>query len=115
MKQSKYRNKKIATDEGVFDSKAEYKRWQELNLMQKAGLITELDRQVPFVLAPGVVINGRKRPPMKYIADFVYHDENGNKVVEDVKGHLTDAYKIKRHLMMSAHNQSINEIYLKRS
>jgi hypothetical protein len=33
------------------------------------------------------------------VADFVYFDDNGARVVEDVKGAITDGYRIKRHLL----------------
>lgn len=66
--------------------------------MQEQGEICALERQVVYVLAPGVVINGRKAPPLRYVADFVY--ERGDEtVIEDVKGVITAEYRIKRHLM----------------
>jgi hypothetical protein len=33
------------------------------------------------------------------VADFVYFDANGLRVVEDVKGAITEGYRIKRHLL----------------
>lgn len=81
-----------------YASKKEAARAQQLKLMQQAGLITDLREQVAFVIAPPVVVAGRKRPAMKYIADFVYI-EDGKLVVNDAKGALTAVYKIKRHLM----------------
>lgn len=81
-----------------YASKKEAARAQQLKLMQQAGLITDLREQVAFVIAPPVVVAGRKRPAMKYIADFVYI-EDGKLVVNDAKGVLTAVYKIKRHLM----------------
>lgn len=91
-----------------YASKREAARATELAMLQKAGIIQDLKEQVVFILAPSVVIQGRKRPPMKYIADFVYM-EDGKRVVEDVKGVKTDAYVIKRHLMMSVHGIEILE------
>ena len=44
-----------------------------------------------------------------YIADFVYI-QNGNLVVEDTKGFRTEAYKIKRKLMLHVHGIRIKEI-----
>lgn len=81
-----------------YASKKEAARAQQLKLMQQAGLITDLREQVAFVIAPPVVLAGRKRPAMKYIADFVYI-EDGKLVVNDAKGVITAVYKIKRHLM----------------
>ncbi|VVE55641.1 hypothetical protein PCO31111_05058 [Pandoraea communis] len=97
-KPSKYRNEKCVVDGIKFDSRKEAQRWQELVLMQERGEITALERQVVFVLAPGVRINGRMAPALRYIADFVY--ERGDiTVIEDAKGVVTPEYRIKRHLM----------------
>ena len=49
---NKYHNRKYSADGEVFDSKREYQRWQELKLLEKAGEIAELRRQVPFELLP---------------------------------------------------------------
>jgi hypothetical protein len=97
-KPSKYRNQKCESGGIKFDSRAEMKRWHELVQMQARGEISELELQVPFVLAPAVVINGRKRPALRYIADFVY-ERDGVQVIEDVKGKITEGYRVKRHLM----------------
>ena len=97
-KRSKYSNKKCEVDGIKFDSRAEARRWSQLLFMQEQGEICALERQVVYVLAPGVVINGRKAPPLRYVADFVY--ERGDEtVIEDVKGVITAEYRIKRHLM----------------
>lgn len=108
----KYRNKKVRTEDGLmFDSRAEYRHWQHLCWRLKAGEIRDLRRQVPFELAPGVLVAGRRRPPLRYFADFVWVDSaTGEEVVEDVKGASTDAWRIKRHLMMSVHGIAVREI-----
>ena len=109
---SKYRNKPVVSREGYrFDSRAERTRWDVLILQLQCGLISELQRQVPFVLAPSVQIKGksRKSPAIRYVADFVYRDANGHVVVEDVKGKITEGYRIKRHLM-AAQGIQITEI-----
>jgi hypothetical protein len=108
-KKSKYRNTKVEIDGFKFDSKAEAARYRELLIMQKAGLISNLELQVPFILAPGCVLDGRKKPPLKYIADFVY-DENGCAVICDVKGKITPLYRVKKHLMKTVLGLEINEI-----
>lgn len=106
----KYRNKKINTAEGRFDSEKEYSRWVDLKWMQKAGQITDLQRQVTFELLPSQRIDGKVvERPVKYIADFVYM-QNGEKVVEDVKGLKLPEYIIKRKLMLYIHNLKIKEI-----
>lgn len=97
-KRSKYSNKKCEIDGIRFDSQAEARRWTQLKTMEWTGEISDLERQVVYVLAPGVVIGGRKVPPLRYVADFVYEREQVT-VIEDVKGVITPEYRIKRHLM----------------
>lgn len=111
-KQSKYKNTKVMIDGHVFDSKKEAKRYRDLKLMQRAGQIQDLQLQVVFVLVESVVLDGRKKPAMRYIADFVYV-QGGLKIVEDVKSLATRrlaAYRQKKHLMKSVHNIEIQEV-----
>jgi hypothetical protein len=99
----KYRNIKTVVDGKTFDSKAEAARWFELKLLERAGKISDLRRQVPIVLAPPVKFEGeaRARPALRLIVDFAYV-ENGRKVLEDVKGIATTAFKIKRHILKAS-------------
>lgn len=92
-----------------YASKREAKRAAELKLLEKAGEISHLKEQVTFVLADAATIQGRRRPSLRYIADFEYCTIHGERVVEDVKGVITDAYRIKRHLMKTVHNIEILE------
>lgn len=98
-KQSKYHAEKTIIDGERFDSKREAERWQELRLMEKAGLIQNLQRQVKYELIPPYK-DGKKTilRGCSYIADFQY-EENGRLVVEDSKGMQTPEYKIKKKLM----------------
>ena len=48
----KYRNKKVEVDGILFDSKKEANRYMELKLLEKAGEITDLKRQVRYELIP---------------------------------------------------------------
>lgn len=89
----KYKNKKTVADGITFDSKKEAHRYSELKLMEKAGLISDLKRQVPYQLVPA----GHGERAVKYIADFTYM-ENGRLIVEDTKGYKTRDYIIKRKL-----------------
>lgn len=115
-KHSKYKNTKVVIDGHTFDSKKEGKRYCDLKLKVQAGQITDLKHHVPFVLIEGVKFEHekRKKPAMKYIADFVYTDvKTGLQVVEDVKSAMTrklPAYRQKKHLMMSVHNIEIQEV-----
>ncbi len=99
-RQSKYRNLKCELNGIKFDSKREMMRYVELIAMQARREISDLELQVPFVLAPAVAILGRKRPALRYVADFVYVKAGEDRqTIEDVKGRVTEGYRIKRHLM----------------
>lgn len=110
---SKYHNKKITAPDGeIFDSMKEFLRWQELKMLERAGEISNLKRQVKFELLPSQpkIAGGiRAERPVAYIADFVYN-EGGWKVVEDCKGMRTDVYILKRKLMRFVHGIEIREV-----
>ena len=102
---SKYNNRKLTAPDGQkFDSVKEYHRWGCLKLMERAGAIQDLKRQVKYELIPKI---GSERA-CSYIADFTYM-QDGKLVVEDVKGVKTDAYKIKKKLMLWVHGIIIKE------
>ena len=103
---SKYNNKKI----DGFDSIKEMKRYGELCILERAGKISGLDRQVRFQLLPNQYDDNGKCVfrGVSYIADFVYWKE-GRFVVEDVKGFRTKEYMIKKKLMYYFHRIKIKE------
>ena len=115
---NKYHNKKIETEDGAFDSKKELKRWNELKLLEKAGEIRKLQRQVKFPL-----IKAQRDPKTKkvlerevsYVADFVYQDPvSGIWTVEDVKGYkgggAYSVFSIKRKMMLYFYHIQVKEI-----
>lgn len=107
---SKYYNQKITVDGITFDSKKEYRRYRELCLMERAGEIDNLERQVKFELIPTQKKNGKVvERACSYVADFVYN-ENGEQVVEDTKGIRTESYKIKRKMMRWLYGIEIKEV-----
>lgn len=123
---NKCRNRKVKTSDGiVHDSIKELRRWKELQLLERAGLIKDLKRQVKFVLIPAQREQGTigKRGGLKqgklierelsYIADFVY-TENGKMVVEDAKGYkggtVYALFVIKRKMMLYVHKIQVREI-----
>lgn len=126
MKPTKYHSRKITVDSETFDSKKEYRRFCELSLLERAGEITNLQRQVKFVLIPAQyeeyerystktgkrLKNGRRvvERECSYIADFVYKNYAGETVVEDTKGFRTTDYIIKRKLMLWVHGIRIREV-----
>ena len=97
-KRSKYGAKKTVVDGITFASKKEAARWVDLNRLQDAGDIGQLERQVPIVLQGqnGAILTktGRERT---YVADFKYIDWrlNGVWVIEDSKGYPTPEFELK--------------------
>lgn len=135
---SKYHSRKVTVDGVTFDSQKEYRRFRELCLLEKAGRITDLQRQVKFVLIPAQYEpdtigkrGGKKRGKLierecSYIADFVYQipvnhqyiNDEGHlvfadgyeTVVEDTKGYKTTEYIIKRKMMLHKYGIRIKEV-----
>ena len=119
---TKYNSQKVTVGGETFDSHKEYRRFWELKLLQRAGRISDLQRQVEFVLIPtqrepdvigprgGVKKGLLLEKECTYYADFVYINDKGEKVVEDTKGVKTEAYNIKRKLMLYVHGIRIKEI-----
>lgn len=113
MKPRKYHNKPTTIGTEVYRSKREAARHQDLLLLQRAGEITGLVREVSFELAPKVKIKGedRARPALRYVADFVYSDiQTGTVVVADAKGMPTPVYRLKKHLMATVHGIHVVEV-----
>lgn len=126
MFRGKYGNSKLKIDGKTFDSKKEYRRYCELKLMEQAGIIEDVAHQVKFVLIPAqyeetneVYTKGPRKGLTKqgpllekecsYYADFTYK-ENGNLVVEDVKGVRTTEYILKRKMMLYFYGIRIREV-----
>lgn len=106
---NKYKNRRLVWDGMEFESQKECMRYRDLKVLQKAGEISVLRRQVRYELVPSQKIDGKTvERPVVYVADFVY-EENGQTVVEDVKGLKTDVYIIKRKLMLYVHGIRIRE------
>lgn len=82
-KQSKYHNVRTPLDGHVFDSKKEANRYLELKMAQKHGRIRNLRTQVAFALDVGNENIG------KIVLDFVYEQDDGRTVYEDVKSDAT--------------------------
>lgn len=94
----KYGAKPTHVDGKKFASKREARRYAELKLLEQAGKIAGLQCQVRYRLVQVV----------HYVADFVY-TENGQQIVEDVKGYKTREYKAKKKLMATQHEIEIRE------
>ena len=100
----KYHNSKTVIDGIRFDSKKEAKRYLELKILEKAGAIKDLRRQVPYVL----INKSRYGRAIKYVADFTYYEDD-KLVVEDVKGVRTPVYKLKKRLMAEVYEIEVKE------
>lgn len=131
---SKYHNKKVYVYEDgfvcgsrceghggceVFDSKKEYERYHQLRLLERSGAVSELSRQIPFVILEAFTSgDGVKHKPIIYNADFVYQ-EGGRVVVEDVKGIddktgkpvCTEAFKLKWKLLQAKYPDKVFRIF----
>jgi hypothetical protein len=82
----KYNAVKTMVDGHTFDSKAEAARYSELRLMERVGVISNLELQPSFELQPPFRdAQKRLHRAIVYVADFAY-DEDGRRIVEDVKG-----------------------------
>ena len=103
-KASKYHNSRIDVDGMKFDSKKEYEYYLYLQGLVRKGKATNLRRQVPFVLQDGFTDRyGQKQSPIRYVADFVYTNSDGETVVVDVKSKITEAnqtYRLKRKMFL---------------
>lgn len=118
---SKYNSRKT----NGYDSKKESKRAFELEYMEKAGIISDLKKQVKFELIPAQyeyqTYTDKKgklhvnklvcvERACTYLADFVYYlNDTDRKIVEDSKGFKTEVYNIKRKLMLHIHGIRIKE------
>lgn len=108
----KYHNNKTIVDGIKFDSKLEAKRYTELKMMERTGLIKDLILQPVYELQPSFKKNGKTYRKITYRADFSYYRVNDDKrIVEDTKGFKTDIYKLKLKLFEYAYpNLTIKEI-----
>lgn len=95
-RQNKYHNVKTYVGKIKFDSKKEANRYLELCMLEKSGIIKNLERQKRFEIVPKT--DGERA--VYYVADFVY-EEKGKLICEDVKSDATrkdKTYIIKRKL-----------------
>lgn len=120
---NKYKNKKVIIDGMEFDSKKEARRWVILKELEKHRQISNLQRQVKYILIPtqrepdtvgprGGTVKGKiLERECAYIADFSYFDERTKEmVVEDSKGFRTADYKLKRKMMLYFHGIRVKEV-----
>ena len=111
---NKFQNIQTELDGIKFDSRHEASRYAELKLMERAGLISNLQLQRVYTLIGAQKDKNGKiiERPVKYVADFVYKDATGETVVEDAKSPATrtPVYTIKRKLMLSIYGIKVKEV-----
>lgn len=124
---SKYHNRKVTVDGITFDSVKEANRYKELKVLERAGLVHDLQLQVKFKLIPtqrelSLETTAAGKPKKgkllekeaSYIADFVYKNKYGIQVVEDVKGYKKgpayELFVLKRKLMLQNHGIRVKEV-----
>lgn len=102
---NKYHNRKTIVDGITFDSKLEARRYSELKMLERGGVISGLELQPRFLLQESFTDGkGKKHRKIEYVGDFMYK-ENGACVVEDTKGRETDVYKIKKKLLLMKYRE----------
>lgn len=108
-KRPKYGNKKVKRHGRTFDSIKEADRYDELLMMEQAGLVSDIECQpkYPLLGQDGTVV-------ARYYADFAYHDnEEGRIVVEDVKSDITKkdrTYRLKKKLWEAQYGMPLREV-----
>lgn len=109
-KKSKYRNVRVQVDGIWFDSKKEAKRYSELIILERENSIASL------IVHPVFEFKIEGRHICSYEGDFSYWVADGDSgpygkpVIEDVKGHRTREYLIKKKLMKAVYGIDIVEI-----
>ena len=106
MKRHKYGAKKTAIIfKGklvTFDSIAESVRAVELQRLEMAGEIKALSLQPSFTLQQTMKVRGKTVRSIVYKADFEYL-EDGQTIIEDVKGVQTPVFKLKMKLFLTGY------------
>ena len=105
---SKYRNIPNRCRTGqMHQSSLEARRCSELSLMQEGGVIRDLEAHPQ----PRFCLKVNNIHVCDYLADFRYVDaETGATVVEDVKGHATEVYRLKKRLMLACYGIEVQEV-----
>lgn len=98
-KKHKYHAKQVVIDGIFFPSTKEGRRYRELKLQERCGVISELKLQPKFTLQDAFEHKGKKIRAIEYRADFQYI-KNGELIIEDCKGVKTPEYKLKTKMFL---------------
>ena len=96
MSYNKYKNKKTMIDGFKFDSEMESHYYLYLKQLKEMGEVVDFVLQPTYLLQEGFDLNGKRIRPITYKADFKVIYKDGREEVIDVKGKLTEEFKIKR-------------------
>ena len=119
VKQSKYHNQPAVRGGVRFDSQKEARRYDELMILLRKGLIRDLKLQPQYTLQEAYTTpEGNRVRAIRYQADFSYEQMNQEiyggwePVVEDVKSKatMTRVYEIKKKLLFERHGITITEV-----
>lgn len=93
---NKYHAVKTEIDGITFDSKKEAAFYWELKMRQRAGEIKHFEVKPKIEIQPAFVLpNGEKVGAIVYIPDYVINHNDGVVEIVDVKGMVTEVFKIK--------------------
>ncbi len=97
---NKYKNKKTIIDGFKFDSEMESHYYLYLKQLKEMGEVVDFVLQPTYLLQEGFDLNGKRIRPITYKADFRVIYKDGHEEVIDVKGKLTEEFKIKRKMLL---------------
>lgn len=97
---SKFHNKKTIVDDILFDSQMESHYYLYLKELKEQGVVVDFKLQPVFILQEGFSKDGKRIQPIKYIADFEVTYNDGHVEIIDVKGKITEAFRIKRKILL---------------
>ena len=100
MSYNKYKNKKTIVDGIKFDSEMESHYYIYLKQLKEIGEVVDFVIQPTYLLQEGFDLNGKRIRPITYKADFKVIYKDGHEEVIDVKGKLTEEFKIKRKMLL---------------
>lgn len=100
MSYNKYKNKKTIVDGIKFDSEMESHYYIYLKQLKEIGEVVDFVLQPTYLLQEGFNLNGKRIRPITYKADFKVIYKDGREEVIDVKGKLTEEFKIKRKMLL---------------
>ena len=100
MSYNKYNNKKTIVDGIKFDSEMESHYYIYLKQLKEIGEVVDFILQPTYLLQEGFNLNGKRIRPITYKADFKVIYKDGHEEVIDVKGKLTEEFKIKRKMLL---------------